>query len=245
MEPADGEMVIAAILEAQARPVVRPVDRGRLDRRSYRPRPPAAPVVEVPAVPEPSLEPEATRAPERETSDHTEIQYLLLRLGSDLGLSVWAAQNDRSREFRGERFADIKGMRADLPRQFDTRTNRTIALIDVLWLRGDTIVAAFEVESTTSIYSGLLRLADLIALQPNLKIPLYLVAPDERQAKVISEVNRPTFSHLDPPMSKVTSYISFSTLRARIAQTAAFVGYLKPDFVAELAESLDGGGQAS
>ena len=49
----------------------------------------------------------------------------------------------------------------------------TIELIDVLWLQGNAIVAAFEVESTTSIYSGLLRMSDLVAMQPNLNIPLW------------------------------------------------------------------------
>ena len=41
--------------------------------------------------------------------------------------------------------------------------------------------SAFEAESTTTIDSGLLRLSDLLALQPNLDIDLYLVAPDERR----------------------------------------------------------------
>jgi hypothetical protein len=58
-------------------------------------------------------------------------------------------------------------MRSNLPRQFDDATNRTVELIDVLWLQGNAIVAAFEVESTTSIYSGPLRMADLVAMQPN------------------------------------------------------------------------------
>ena len=44
-------------------------------------------------------------------------------------------------------------------------TNQTIELIDVLWLDGNAIVAAFEIESTTSIYSGLLRMSDLLARQ--------------------------------------------------------------------------------
>jgi hypothetical protein len=46
----------------------------------------------------------------------------------------------------------------------------------VVWLKGNAIVAAFEIESKTSIYSGLLRMSDLIAMQPNLDIPLYLGA---------------------------------------------------------------------
>jgi len=41
-----------------------------------------------------------------------------------------------------------------LPTQFNDATNRTIELIDVLWLKSNTILAAFEIEATTSIYSG-------------------------------------------------------------------------------------------
>jgi hypothetical protein len=81
-----------------------------------------------------------------------------------------------------------------LPLQFDEATNRTIELIHVLWLKGNAIIAAFEIESTTSIYSGLLRIADLVAMQPNLSIPLYLVAPEDRREKVVWEINRPTFA---------------------------------------------------
>lgn len=73
-----------------------------------------------------------------------------------------------------------------LPRRFDEATNRTIELIDVLWLKDNTIIAAFEIEHTTSIYSGLLRLSDLVSMQPNLNIRLYIVAPDERRDKVLN-----------------------------------------------------------
>ena len=53
-----------------------------------------------------------------------------------------------------------------LSRQFDDATNKTIELIDVLWLESDAIIAAFEVEHTTAIYSGLLRMSDLVSMQP-------------------------------------------------------------------------------
>jgi hypothetical protein len=52
------------------------------------------------------------------------------------------------------------------------------------------------VEHTTSVYSGLLRMADLAALSPNLSFPLYVVAPDARLAKVRRELSRPTFRAL-------------------------------------------------
>ena len=125
------------------------------------------------------------------------------------GFNVWVARNDRGKELKGKSFSALPHMKTELPLQFDDATNRTIELIDVLWLQGNAIVAAFEIESTTSIYSGLLRMADLIAMQPNLNIPLYLVAPDERREKVMIEVNRPTFCRLNPPLSEICRFISF------------------------------------
>jgi hypothetical protein len=41
-------------------------------------------------------EPEIEKAQTEEIT-HEEIQWLLLKLGSDLGLDVWVARNDRSR----------------------------------------------------------------------------------------------------------------------------------------------------
>ncbi len=137
------------------------------------------------------------------------------------------------------RFSAYRRLRSDLPAQFDEATNRTIELIDVLWLKGNAIVAAFEIESTTSIYSGLLRLSDLIAMQPNLKIPLYLVAPDERRDEVVAQVNRPTFSRLSPPMNKMCRFISAEALRDRIAQIEKLTRYLSPEFLVELSESCE------
>ncbi len=46
-------------------------------------------------------------------------------------------------------------------------------------------------------------MSDLVAMQPNLNIPLYLVAPDERREKVISEVIVHLFPLLDPPLSQI------------------------------------------
>ena len=116
-------------------------------------------------------------------------------------------------------------------------TNRTIELIDVLWLEGNATAAAFEIESTTSIYSGLLRMSDLVAMQPNLKIPLYLVAPEERRTKVMAEVNRPTFNRLAPPLSQICRFIPFEDLKNKMRDAQPFCRYLGPDFLQEISEA--------
>jgi predicted RNA-binding protein len=232
----DGDAVLEALLEASKNPVTRPVDPAKLARR---PRPLRAKIgsVTVPASDQASMPTETEVV--KEPSEHAEVQFLLLRLGGDLGFDVWVASNDRSREVRGQRFADLPRLKTELPIQFDDATNRTIELIDVLWLKGNKIEAAFEIESTTSIYSGLLRMSDLVAMQPNLNIPLYLVAPDERREKVIEEANRPTFSRLSPPLSQVCRFIPISGLREYLKQAEAYIRYMKPDFLEELSESCE------
>ncbi len=82
-------------------------------------------------------------------------------------------------------------------------------------------------------------MSDLIAMQPNLNIPLYLVAPEERRDKVITEVNRPTFSRLSPPLSEMCRFISFSALRERLSEVVSVIRYLKPEFLEELSESCE------
>jgi hypothetical protein len=155
-----------------------------------------------------------------------------------MGLDVWAARNDRGRVLAAGN-GRLKSVLTTLPLHFDEATNTTIELIDLLWLKGKTIVAAFEIESTTSIYSGLLRMSDLIAMQPNLNIPLFLVAPDERRDKVVQEVNRPTFSRLVPPMTAMCRFIPFASLREKVRQAGDLVRYLRPEFLDEIAETCE------
>jgi predicted RNA-binding protein len=232
---ADGEAVLNAVLAAQKNPIVRPVDPNKL---KYRPKGIETKIglVTIPESESTGPSGEADVEEPKDPTAHTEVQALLLKLGADMGFDIWVAKNDRTKSCNGIKFIDLPKLKTALPVQFDDVTNRTIELIDVLWLQGNAIVAAFEIESTTSIYSGLLRMADLLAMQPNLNVPLYLVAPDERRNKVIEEVNRPTFSRLNPPLSGVCSYISFSSLRNYLDQVKSFAKYLRPEFLEELAE---------
>jgi type II restriction enzyme len=58
-------------------------------------------------------------------------------------------------------------------------------------------VAAFEVEHSTTIYSGIVRMLDLaLGSEAQVLEGLYLVAPDKREADVREQLRRPAFSRV-------------------------------------------------
>ena len=87
----------------------------------------------------------------------------------------------------------------------------TIRLIDIpLFAPGSNrLVAAFEVERSISIYSGILRLADLAFFMPVNEMPPYLVVPDALEKKVQAQLSRPAIR----AAGATIHYILFSELR--------------------------------
>lgn len=232
----DGQIIISAIEDAIRNPIEREYDEKKYwhrPRKTYRSK-----LGEV-TIPERGIEGAESEIEKIEKTTHEEIQWMLLKLGSDMGLDVWVARNDINKEFNGKPFKDIPNLRSVLPRQFDDVTNRTIELIDVVWLQGDAMVAAFEIEHSTAIYSGLLRMADLVTMQPNIKLDLYLVAPDDRREKVFEEINRATFARLKPPLPKICKFIPYSKLKKEIEHLGAKIRFLKPEFIDEISESCE------
>lgn len=168
---------------------------------------------------------------------HAEIQWRLLDLGAQLGLSVWAPMNDRGRCWNGHRLGEVPRLLPKLPVQFDVPTTKTIENIDVIWLDRSAIIAGFEVEHTSSIYSGLLRMSDLLTMQPNIEIKFYLVAPDERADKFAREVARSTFSSLRKPLHSLCRFLPYSNLLDRLEKAKDLIRHLRPAFLDDIAES--------
>ncbi|MBA3558884.1 MAG: hypothetical protein H0W30_09820 [Gemmatimonadaceae bacterium] len=165
--------------------------------------------VPVDSEPDPLVHP----IPQSEARESIRVQALLAEIGSRMGMQIWLPRNDKANveaEWRGDHPAVLDR----LPLNYDDTTLRTIEQIDVLWLKGRAIKRAFEVEHTTSIYSGILRMADLLALQPNMDIRLHIVAPIGRRDKVFQELRRPVFSLLDRgPLSESCTYLSYDSVR--------------------------------
>ena len=141
------------------------------------------------------------------------VQADLCRIGEAMGLKIWLPTADRSRVI--EHWSPQGGVLLErLPLNYDETTLDTIKRIDVLWLKGRSISRAFEIEHTTAIYSGLLRMADLCALLPNINVSLHIVAPESRRDKVFQEITRPVFSLLEhSPLSERCTYLSYRSVR--------------------------------
>ena len=125
------------------------------------------------------------------------MQGWLRDLGRALGFRVWIARNDRGRPYAGGSLGDGCVERLSLSAE-ERGHAESVSLIDVLWLSGDDrIVAAFEVEHTTSIYSGIVRMLDLALGGDGEAVhSLFLVAPDKREADVRAQIARPAFSRI-------------------------------------------------
>jgi len=243
----DGDLVLQLLREAERNPTPRAVDPKKLarkplfraERRKGRKAVPT--LVSVPERDEAETPSPAGAPQEAEPvapTEHTATQHLLLKLGAEMGFDVWVARNDRGRACPGGNLGSMPQMVEELPTQFNEATNKTVELIDVLWLKGNSIIAAFEVECTTAVYSGLLRMSDLLALQPNLNIKLYIVAPEQRRAKVEQEILRPTFALRQRRLCETCGFLGIEDLTAKIdgARELGLVSSLKPGFLEDFAE---------
>ncbi len=158
----------------------------------------SSPALEVPAgddeVDVQELTHELTKEDVRESH---KVQATIARIGAEMDFRIWVPRSDKQR-LLDQLPKDVHpAFLEELPLNYDDNTLRTIEQIDVIWMRGRSMSRAFEVEHTTAIYSGLLRMADLLALQPNMDIRLHIVAPDDKREKVLREIKRPVFSLLD------------------------------------------------
>ena len=157
---------------------------------------------------------------------HTEVQGWLRDLGLALGYDIWIAANDGGRGYAGGRLADQ--CLSQLPEKLlENASADAIRLIDVIWLERTTaeLAAAFEVEHTTSIYSGIVRMLDLaLGIEGASARNFFLVAPDDREQDVRSQFARPAFSRVGKLDLK---YLPYSELRANREAIARFGSGLK------------------
>jgi hypothetical protein len=123
-------------------------------------------------------------------NQHNEVIATLADLGAAWGLEVWVGKKEQSAMVSGtgvskRKLADL--VTADLAKwQADIADLKTAQQLDCIWVGPTGPVACFEVESTTSMTSGLMRGSNLLG-----KVRRYLVIPEEREGQLAGKMRSP------------------------------------------------------
>jgi hypothetical protein len=139
-------------------------------------------------------------------SDHVRMQWKLARLGIKAGERVWVPVGDQTKlrqAYQFDQFDPEFSSGIDLPHSY-------VENIDVVWKQEFRIAAAYEIENSTSIYSGLLRFADLNVIAPNTLYPMFIVAPKDRKNRLREQLRRPAFKRLE--LYRKVRFLAYETI---------------------------------
>lgn len=156
-----------------------------------------------------------------EITNHTEAESILLKLGLILGYDTYSP--DRNKEAYGQKLEELISL--DSIPQFSTPTLLdTIKNIDVIWFEDEFPVCCFEIEHTTGVTTGLLRLYQTSQLSTK----LFVVAPADVLKKFEKEMNKMPFKKMKSRyiFRSYEDLLSFCTLAENYAK-------IKKDFFKE------------
>ena len=149
---------------------------------------------------------------------HSEMIAYLAKIGRECGHDIWIGQREQRDDF-GSGVAQTTSLRelvtVNKPGKLDGVKNVTdVLLMDLLWLDGRKIVHAFEIESTTTMTSGLQRGSNLPKATAKT-----LVIPEDRERDLKRKMESPLFSE---HFSKDGwDLLFFGALRQAFARTKA------------------------
>jgi SAM-dependent methyltransferase len=143
-----------------------------------------------------------------EESEHDLVIRRLVELGAKEG---YASHIGRTEQKKYVEFRKLSlPMANNVQYGMDKKGFEIVTEIDVLWLKGDTIVSAFEVEKTTTIDSGINRFRNLFAVQPNTTIETYIVIPNKRKKEAEKKLSSP--ANVKNGLTQKIGYILFDDL---------------------------------
>lgn len=116
---------------------------------------------------------------------HWDVIGILVELGNMLGFDTYVA--DPSQQFKGKRLGDLATLK-EIPPFTYQRLVDTAKNIDVIWFKDEFPRYCFEVEHTTGVTLGLLRLYQIRELGK-----LFIIAPKEILSKFQTEITKDPF----------------------------------------------------
>ncbi len=139
---------------------------------------------------------------------HWDVQTLLAGIGHAKGFDIYVPRDNvaslnwsLTRQF---------GLRGTIPNGFEN-ISTILSEIDVLWIAagGNSIEGLFEVEHSTSIYSGLLRFNDVLLTDPRAS-RFYIVSDEKRRDRFSRQAYRPTF--VKSGLSERASFLEYANV---------------------------------
>lgn len=133
-----------------------------------------------------------TKVNQRVTLNHSQVQTLLGSIGTKKNYDIWIPTSDRQK--LDWSLTKQFTCRESIPNGYE-KAESVLQEIDVIWLsRGsNNLTALFEIEHSTPIYSGLLRLNDIHLIAPSIKPKFSVVSNEQRRSLFIKQLQRPTF----------------------------------------------------
>lgn len=140
---------------------------------------------------------------------HTKIQYYLAKIGLMRGYDIWIAYNDRNKVYNNENLNSFS--LSELPHFAGPNVLQIAKFIDVIWFKKATAqpVYFFEIEHTTSIYSGLLRLNDVKIDYPIPKA--FIVGQKARKKAFEVQIQRRTF--VQSELYEICQFIDYKEVK--------------------------------
>jgi 16S rRNA G966 N2-methylase RsmD len=124
---------------------------------------------------------------------HTTMIAFLAEAGKSKGYEIWIGRREQGDPL-GEAFPGREGelrrymTSGSLTGLENAQNIEEVEWIDLLWLEGNRVNAAFEIEATTSMTEGLKRGSNIES-----SVPKYLVIPQEREDQLLRKLRSPLF----------------------------------------------------
>jgi 16S rRNA G966 N2-methylase RsmD len=138
---------------------------------------------------------------------HTRMIYYLAKLGIKAGYDIWIGTKEQGETYEGERLGGLSLKNLKLSVNLPQERLERIKAIDVLWLRQGEVVAAFEVENTTTITEAVIRVANI-----PYQIHKVILIPEERENLLARKIQEPGLQELGIKSWKFIFYDDLSKL---------------------------------
>lgn len=164
-------------------------------------------------------------------SRHAQIQYAIIKIGQYLNFRTYIARNDQNIIYQNKPFREHESVIVNLSEEAllssFPESVKEAKYIDCMWFKNCKLMpAVIEVENTTGIRSGLLRMKNFKDTFPPFQTRYLISAPDNQRDKVYRECIKPQFMDLNAkyfPYSAVEELYSFLSSRRIKGITEEFI----------------------